>query len=141
MSLSGSVAMETERLILRDFTPDDLPAYVVLVMAGNTLRTYNSPGPDPAHPSGVQDIASLHWLAGSTSGQAGVTLELLSFAALALFVVGWILQFVGHAIEGNRPAFFRNPVYLLVGPLWLVRRALTTIGLSKPPTDASKRTP
>jgi hypothetical protein len=60
-------------------------AYVVLVMAGNTLSTYNSPGPDPAHPSGVQDIASLHWLAGSTSGQAGVTLELLSFAALALF--------------------------------------------------------
>ena len=43
--------------------------------------------------------------------------------ALALFVVGWILQFVGHAIEGNQPAFFRNPVYLLVGPLWLVRRA------------------
>ena len=43
--------------------------------------------------------------------------------ALALFVVGWILQFVGHAIEGNQPAFFRNPVYLLVGPAWLVRRA------------------
>ena len=73
-----------------------------------------------------------------------VSLPLLFFSwrwALALFVVGWILQFVGHAIEGNRPAFFRNPVYLLVGPLWLVRRALNTIGLSKPPTDASKRTP
>jgi len=40
--------------------------------------------------------------------------------ALALFIVGWILQFVGHAIEGNQPAFFRNPVYLLVGPLWLL---------------------
>ncbi|HVF86381.1 MAG TPA: DUF962 domain-containing protein [Pyrinomonadaceae bacterium] len=44
--------------------------------------------------------------------------------ALVLFVTGWILQFVGHAIEGNQPAFFRNPVYLLIGPLWLVRRAL-----------------
>jgi hypothetical protein len=61
-------------------------AYVVLVMAGNTMSTDNSPGPHPAHPTGVQDIASLHWLAGSTSGQAGVTLELLSFGALALFV-------------------------------------------------------
>ena len=73
-----------------------------------------------------------------------ISLPLLFFSwrwALALFVVGWILQFVGHAIEGNRPAFFRNPVYLLVGPLWLVRRALNTIGLSKPPTDAPKRTP
>src|SRR5688572_32679892 len=29
--------------------------------------------------------------------------------ALGLFIVGWILQFVGHAIEGNQPAFFKNP--------------------------------
>ena len=51
--------------------------------------------------------------------------------ALALFIVGWILQFVGHLIEGNRPAFFRNPVYLLVGPWWLVRRAASALGLLK----------
>jgi uncharacterized membrane protein YGL010W len=51
--------------------------------------------------------------------------------ALLLFVVGWILQFVGHAIEGNQPAFFRNPLYLLVGPLWLARRALSAVGLGK----------
>src|SRR5205085_9975154 len=63
--------------------------------------------------------------------------------ALALFIVGWILQFVGHAIEGNRPAFFRNPLYLLVGPVWLVRRALAGIGLGKAPTAGAptKRTP
>jgi uncharacterized membrane protein YGL010W len=52
--------------------------------------------------------------------------------ALALFVAGWILQFVGHLIEGNRPAFFSNPLYLLVGPLWLLRRIAAAIGLSKP---------
>ena len=51
--------------------------------------------------------------------------------ALALFVVGWVLQFVGHAIEGNMPAFFRNPVYLLVGPLWLARRALGVFRLAR----------
>ena len=49
--------------------------------------------------------------------------------ALTMFVVGWILQLVGHAIEGNSPAFFRNPVYLVVGPLWLLRRALAALGL------------
>src|SRR3989442_8490966 len=49
--------------------------------------------------------------------------------ALALFVIGWVLQFVGHAIEGNRPAFFQNPVYFLVGPWWLIRRAAEAIGL------------
>ena len=56
--------------------------------------------------------------------------------ALGLFVFGWILQFVGHAIEGNQPAFFRNPIYLLVGPLWLIRRAGEALGLLKP--SASK---
>jgi uncharacterized membrane protein YGL010W len=49
--------------------------------------------------------------------------------ALALFVVGWIFQFVGHAIEGNQPAFFRNPFYLIVGPWWLLRRAVSALGL------------
>jgi uncharacterized membrane protein YGL010W len=53
--------------------------------------------------------------------------------ALAMFVVGWILQFVGHAIEGNQPAFFRNPIYLLIGPLWIARRALSTLGLAAKP--------
>jgi uncharacterized membrane protein YGL010W len=52
--------------------------------------------------------------------------------ALTLFVVGWILQFVGHAVEGNSPAFFRNPVYLVVGPIWLARRALAAVGLVRP---------
>ena len=51
--------------------------------------------------------------------------------ALALFVGGWVLQFVGHAIEGNQPAFFRNPVYLLVGPVWLARRGLSALGLAR----------
>jgi uncharacterized membrane protein YGL010W len=52
--------------------------------------------------------------------------------ALALFVVGWIFQIVGHVIEGNQPAFFKNPMYLLVGPWWLLRRAAAIIGLSRP---------
>jgi len=39
---------------------------------------------------------------------------------LATFVIGWIFQAVGHArFERNRPAFFRNLVHLLVGPLFL----------------------
>jgi uncharacterized membrane protein YGL010W len=54
--------------------------------------------------------------------------------ASVLFVVGWIFQFIGHWIEGNQPAFFRNPVYLIIGPLWIVRRALTTVGLRAKPT-------
>jgi uncharacterized membrane protein YGL010W len=51
--------------------------------------------------------------------------------ALGLFISGWILQLVGHAVEGNRPAFFKNPLYLIVGPWWLIRRAVAAVGLTK----------
>jgi uncharacterized membrane protein YGL010W len=66
-----------------------------------------------------------------------VSLPLFFFSwrwALVLFVIGWILQFVGHAIEGNQPAFFKHPVYLLVGPLWVIRRFASALGLLRPPT-------
>lgn len=56
--------------------------------------------------------------------------------ALALFVVGWVFQFVGHLVEGNQPAFFKNPFYLLVGPWWLVRRAASAIGLVSKPSPS-----
>lgn len=45
-------------------------------------------------------------------------------AGLALFLGGWALQFVGHAIyERRSPAFLKNLLHLLVGPAWLVERA------------------
>ncbi len=40
---------------------------------------------------------------------------------LILSAAGWGLQFLGHAIEGNQPAFFRDPRYLIVGPLYFLR--------------------
>jgi uncharacterized membrane protein YGL010W len=55
--------------------------------------------------------------------------------ALGLFVFGWILQFIGHAIEGNQPAFFRNPIYFLIGPWWFIRRVAEAVGLLKPSTS------
>lgn len=42
--------------------------------------------------------------------------------ALGLFVGGWIFQLLGHLFEGNSPAFFSNPVYLIVGPYWWVKK-------------------
>ncbi len=39
---------------------------------------------------------------------------------LAAFVAGWIFQGIGHArYEKNSPAFFKNLVHLLVGPIFL----------------------
>lgn len=38
--------------------------------------------------------------------------------AAGLFVLGWVLQFIGHAIEGKPPEFFRDWRFLLVGTRW-----------------------
>ena len=44
--------------------------------------------------------------------------------AVALFVVGWIFQFIGHYVyEKRAPAFYRNLAHLLVGPLWILAKA------------------
>jgi len=41
--------------------------------------------------------------------------------SIPVFVVGWIFQFIGHKVyEHKNPAFFRNFVHLLVGPLWIL---------------------
>lgn len=40
---------------------------------------------------------------------------------LGCFIGGWVLLLVGHRIEGNHPAFFQGPVYLLVGPIWVAK--------------------
>jgi len=40
--------------------------------------------------------------------------------SVGLFVIAWIGQFIGHAIEGQRPSFFKDVQFLLIGPLWLL---------------------
>ena len=42
--------------------------------------------------------------------------------ALGLFVVGWILQFVGHAFEGKAPEFFKDWRFLFVGLRWWLKK-------------------
>ena len=39
---------------------------------------------------------------------------------LGLFVLAWIGQFIGHKIEGEKPSFFKDVVFLLIGPAWLL---------------------
>lgn len=44
--------------------------------------------------------------------------------ATGIFVVGWIFQYVGHLVyEKKSPAFYKNFVHLLVGPLWILAKA------------------
>ncbi|SEA30391.1 DUF962 domain-containing protein [Microbulbifer marinus] len=49
--------------------------------------------------------------------------------ALALFVLMWILQFVGHHIEGKKPSFFKDLQFLLIGPAWVIGFIYRMLGI------------
>tara|TARA_B100001250_G_C19662824_1_gene727897 strand:+ start:89 stop:619 length:531 start_codon:yes stop_codon:yes gene_type:complete len=46
--------------------------------------------------------------------------QFLLYCCLVVFVFAWILQFVGHKIEGKKPSFFKDLQFLLIGPAWLL---------------------
>lgn len=54
---------------------------------------------------------------------AGIILLILTkwILGAGFFVGGWVFLLVGHWIEGNHPAFFQGPIYLLVGPIWVAK--------------------
>jgi uncharacterized membrane protein YGL010W len=49
-------------------------------------------------------------------------------ASIGAFVVGWVIQFVGHYYEGRKPAFVDDLIGLLVGPMFVVAEALFALG-------------
>ena len=40
--------------------------------------------------------------------------------SLAIFVLAWIGQFIGHKIEGKKPSFLDDLRFLLIGPLFVL---------------------
>ena len=57
-------------------------------------------------------VLLLNWLDG-----LAVPLWQLS---IGIFVAAWVGQFIGHAIEGKRPSFFKDVQFLMIGPIWLL---------------------
>jgi uncharacterized membrane protein YGL010W len=47
------------------------------------------------------------------------------------FVVGWVIQFIGHYYEGRKPAFVDDLIGLLVGPMFVVGEAMFAAGWGK----------
>ncbi len=54
------------------------------------------------------------------------SLEVLEFPvlhiSLVVFGVLWMLQFIGHKIEGTKPSFYGDLLFLLIGPIWVFRK-------------------
>ncbi len=49
---------------------------------------------------------------------ASIFVHFLWLYALALFLIGWVFQFVGHAFERKPPEFFHDWRFLFVGVRW-----------------------
>jgi uncharacterized membrane protein YGL010W len=50
-------------------------------------------------------------------------------AGVGGFLLGWVIQFVGHYFEGRKPAFFDDVMGLAIGPLFVVAEVLFKLGL------------
>ena len=48
---------------------------------------------------------------------------------LSVFIITWILQFLGHKIEGKKPSFLKDLQFLLIGPIWLLSFILKKTGI------------
>ena len=48
--------------------------------------------------------------------------------AIAVFVMAWIAQFIGHKVEGQKPSFLTDLTYLLIGPAWVLAKLYRRLG-------------
>ncbi len=48
---------------------------------------------------------------------------------VSVFIISWIGQFWGHKIEGKKPSFLQDLVFLLIGPLWVTRFLYKKLGI------------
>lgn len=61
-------------------------------------------------------LNSLFWINTFVSTQ----IDLFSFSII-IFTLSWIMQFIGHKIEGKKPSFLEDLLFLLIGPLWVFK--------------------
>jgi uncharacterized membrane protein YGL010W len=57
----------------------------------------------------------------------GIAVRLPWEVCVGAFILGWAFQLVGHRLEGNKPRFTENLVYLLVGPLYFFRELFVSL--------------
>lgn len=60
----------------------------------------------------------------------GNSVSSLAMISLGIFVVAWIVQFIGHKIEGAKPSFLEDVQFLMIGPAWLLHFIYKKIGIN-----------
>lgn len=57
------------------------------------------------------------------------SMKILFPISLVIFIISWFFQFYGHKLEGKKPSFLKDLVFLLIGPLWVTRSLYQKMGL------------
>ena len=53
----------------------------------------------------------------------------LLYIYLLIFIIAWVGQFIGHKIEGQKPSFFEDIQFLLIGPAWIISFIYKKMGI------------
>ena len=53
----------------------------------------------------------------------------LRIFCIIIFVAAWIGQFYGHKIEGKKPSFLKDFLFLIIGPAWLMSFIYKKLGI------------
>jgi len=65
-------------------------------------------------------LFDLHRYWGMLNDMSGTGVDFLLYIAIFIFIFAWVLQFIGHKIEGKKPSFLEDIQFLLIGPAWLL---------------------
>jgi uncharacterized membrane protein YGL010W len=67
------------------------------------------------------------------AGQATLPYDLSTWLirGVGLFVIGWVLQFIGHYYEQKKPAFVDDLMGLMIGPMFVAAEVAFALGLRK----------
>jgi len=80
---------------------------------------------------GMATTASMALLVAAAHAVSGGGVASQVSWGLGMFLVGWVIQFIGHYYEGRKPAFADDVVGLLVSPMFVVLELLALLGLFK----------
>lgn len=98
-----------------------LHAYVAYAFVGASMVYY-------ARLSGVFFI-SMALVSAMMIGLVLAMGKIVLSLSVVIFIGAWILQFIGHKMEGKKPSFFEDIQYLWVGPLFVLSKLFEKIGI------------
>ncbi|MFN7728150.1 MAG: DUF962 domain-containing protein [Bdellovibrio sp.] len=61
----------------------------------------------------------------------------LGYVSSAVFIFAWLGQFYGHKIEGKKPSFLKDFLFLLIGPIWLLVQFFPQLMHKSEPPDTT----